>query len=87
MVIIHQVKMLTIWNGPKKGMILLLSVKNAKMARPILEGNFGFLTIFLESSLNFGSENMYDMTIVIILKKDVFVQNATFLLVETWMLS
>ena len=57
------------------------------MARPILEGNFGFLTIFLESSLNFGSENMYDMTIVIILKKDVFVQNATFLLVETWMLS
>ena len=23
------------------------------MARPILEGNFGFLTIFLESSLNF----------------------------------
>ena len=53
------------------------------MARPILEGNFGFLTIFLESSLNFGSENMYDMTIVIILKKDVFVQSATFLLVET----
>ena len=57
------------------------------MARPILEGYFGFLTIFLESSLNFGSENMYDMTIVIILKKDVFVQSATFLLVETWMLS
>ena len=57
--------------------------KTQKMARPILEGNFGFLTIFLESSLNFGSENMYDMTIVIILKKDVFVQSATFLLVET----
>ena len=53
------------------------------MARPILEGNFGFLTIFLESSLNFGSEHMYDMTIVIILKKYVFVQSATFLLVET----
>ena len=53
------------------------------MAKPILEGNFEFLTFFLESSSNFGSENMYDMTLVMILEKDVFVQNATFLLVET----